>query len=255
MMPKPDFKTTRHWSKAIVPLGVIFFCLCFGGWFYALLSGGSEASQGAVYRILYVHVPAAITAFLCTLLLFIFSVYNLLRPQGRGMVSGARASAEIALLFTLLTLVTGSIWGRPTWGTWWTWDGRLTTTFILALLLAGYLLLWNSFDDERLRRRACSILGILIFVDVPIIYKSVTWWRTLHQPPSLLSEQGPMMSAPILQLLVFCIVSMIFLGCWLVWLRSVNLEALAEIDQRAYARLEQTTTTPSSSLLHKAEQT
>jgi heme exporter protein C len=98
----------------------------------------------------------------------------------------ARSAAEIGVLFTALTIVEGSIWGRPTWGVWWTWDARLTLTAVLLMIFAGYLMLRSLIEDEERGAVAGAILGIIGFLDIPLIHMSVYWWRTLHQPPSIL---------------------------------------------------------------------
>ena len=134
-------------------------------WFYALKFAPSEEHMGEVYRIIYLHVPSAITAFLSSFVLFIFSVAALRKSAVNASI-WARATAEVGLLFTILTLATGSIWGRPTWGVWWTWDARLTTTLLLALLYAGYLILYHSMEAGKSRDKALSILGILILAAV-----------------------------------------------------------------------------------------
>lgn len=205
-------------------LGVIMLLI----WVLGFVAVGADAQQGNVYRILYLHVPAAFSAFFAAFLLCIFSVLSL--RQKAHLAFSARAAAEVGLLFTVITLATGSIWGKPTWGTWWTWDGRLTTTLILALLLCGYLLLWNAMERGPARIKACAILGILIFADVPIIYKSVTWWRTLHQPPSLMRAEGASMSPEILRVLVSGIVVMVGVTLWLIRQRSGNLKLSESLD-------------------------
>ena len=149
----------------------------------------------------------------------------------------AKATAEIGFLFTVLTLVTGSIWGKPTWGTWWTWDARLTTTFLLGVLYAAYLLLWSLTDDEHQRAKVCSIVGILIFCDIPIIYKSVSWWRTLHQPPSLMGNSGTTMSSSIFNALLLSIVLTLLFSLWLIYTRAVNIKLEDQIQKEAIDRI------------------
>jgi heme exporter protein C len=98
----------------------------------------------------------------------------------------AHSAAEIGVLFTALTIIEGSIWGKPTWGVWWTWDARLTLTAILLLIYVGYLMLRSLIEDENRAATAGAVLGIIGFLDIPLIHMSVYWWRTLHQPPSIL---------------------------------------------------------------------
>lgn len=214
-----------------------FICLLLT-WIKSLWLVSAEMHQGNVYRIMYLHVPCALAAFFCSILLLIFSSLRLrhVKDNSKNMwFLWARASTEVGLFFTILTLLTGSIWGKPTWGTWWTWDARLTTTFILALLFSAYLLLASSVDPGERQEKVCSVLGILIFADVPIIYKSVSWWRTLHQPPSMNFEGSPALDGDILNHLIISISCMLFLGIILIWKRKENLslkykiEALSEL--------------------------
>lgn len=225
-------KTDTRTQVSAGLLLILFLAL----WSYALFYVTTESHQGEVYRILYVHVPSAFSAFAASFFLFIFSIMGL-KENARAMNLG-KSTAEVGLLFTLATLATGSIWGKPTWGVWWTWDARLTTTFILSLLYCGYLLMWSSMPPSRSRTKVCSVLGILIFADVPIIYKSVTWWRTLHQPPSILRTSGSSMSSEILYFLLASSGITIFLALWLIWQRSINLSIRDALDQASIQQLE-----------------
>lgn len=216
-------------SKALM-LGLVILLGLLTLWGYGLVGASTEQHQGDVYRIIYLHVPAAFSAFLCSFVLFCLSLVGLRSAQNAKPILYGRAAAEVGLVLTIITLVTGSIWGRPTWGVWWTWDGRLTTTFILFLLYCGYLFLWSALSAPALRSKVCSILGLLIFADVPIIYKSVTWWRTLHQPPSLFQSQSNLMAGEFFTVLMLGIVGMSSLTLWLIWQRGCNLYLQKEID-------------------------
>ena len=180
----------------------------------------SDAIQGEVYRIIYVHVPIALATFYVTILLFFSSVRNLLFSstsikQDNWMVS----CVEVALVFGILLLATGSIWGKPTWNVWWTWDARLTTSLLLVLMLAGFLVLHGSLPSLNRRLRACSVLGILITLNLPIIYQSVNWWRTLHQPQSLLREGGSTMDPVMLRVLIANLLIILVVSTSMVLLR------------------------------------
>lgn len=164
-------------------LGISLYLLLLLLWGLSVFLTPGDKNMGEIYRIIYVHVPVAFAAFFSAFLLLVFSVLGLWK-RSFGALFWGRACSEVGLLFTVLTLITGSIWGYPTWGTWWTWDARLTTTLILAILYGGYLLLYNSIPSKRQRLSVCSFLGVIIFINVIIVYKSVTWWRTLHQPPT-----------------------------------------------------------------------
>lgn len=143
----------------------------------------ADALQGDVQRLMYVHVPTAWLAMLAFFVVFVMSVLYLVQRRLRWDAV-AVSSAELGVLFTALTLALGSLWGRPTWGVWWTWDPRLTTTAILLVIYVGYLTVRALADEPERRARWAAVVGIVGFVDVPIVYLSVTWWRSLHQPPS-----------------------------------------------------------------------
>lgn len=143
----------------------------------------AEAGMGHLQKIMYVHVPAAWSAFLAFGLVFGMSIAYLMRPR-ESFDLLAEAAAEVGVVLTGLTLALGSIWGRPTWGVWWTWDPRLTSTAVLFVIFVGYLALRSFVEDPHQRGRWAAAVGILGFLNVPIVYMSVRWWRTLHQPSS-----------------------------------------------------------------------
>lgn len=143
----------------------------------------ADALQGEVQRLLYVHVPSAWLAMLSFFIVFLMSLLYLIQRKERWDLIAA-AAAEIGVLFTALTLAQGSIWGKPTWGIWWTWDPRLTTTAIMFIIYVGYLLVRSFAEEPERRARWAAIVGIVGFVNVPIVYLSVTMWRSIHQPPS-----------------------------------------------------------------------
>lgn len=143
----------------------------------------ADRLQGEVQRLLYVHVPSAWLAMLSFFIVFLMSLLYLVQRKERWDLLAA-AAAEIGVLFTALTLVQGSIWGKPTWGIWWTWDPRLTTTAIMLVIYVGYLIVRSFAEDPAQRARWAAIIGIVGFVNVPIVYLSVTMWRSIHQPPS-----------------------------------------------------------------------
>lgn len=224
----------RKQDRLTLALGIAVFAFAGLCWFYALKFAPPDAAQGEVYRIIYFHVPSAITAFLSSAVLAVLSLWTLFKRSPTAAV-WSKASAEVGLIFTVLTLVTGSIWGRPTWGVWWDWDARLTTTLLLALLYAGYLIFTSSMSPGPQRDRMSAALGVIIGLDVPIIYKSVTWWRTLHQPPSLLRSGGSSMDPDMVKILMTCLVAMILIGAWLLWTRAVNLKLQASIEEHSHS--------------------
>jgi heme exporter protein C len=133
---------------------------------------------------MYLHVPSVITTYLAFFIVFVYSIAYLWKRE-LMFDHIAKASAEVGLIFCALVLITGAIWGRTTWGTYWVWDARLTTTLLLFLIFMGYFLLRMSVNDRDKEARLASVLGIIGFLDIPIIHKSVEWWRTLHQPSTL----------------------------------------------------------------------
>jgi len=151
-----------------------------------------EMTQGNVQRIMYLHVPSILTAYLAFALVLLGSVAYLLSRRASWDHLAASA-AEIGVLFTAITIVSGSIWGRPTWGVWWTWDARLTSTAVLLLVYVGYLLLRAMVDEPEARARYAAVVGILGAANIPIVHFSVYWWRALHQPAAMLGPgRAPM---------------------------------------------------------------
>lgn len=168
--------------------------LMAAGLYIGLVVAPTDARQGEVYRIMFVHVPAAWMS------MFIYVVMALY--YGLGLVFNTRLSAMMAralaptgALFTFIALLSGALWGKPTWGAWWVWDARLTSELILLFLYIGFLALHGAIDDPRRADRACAVLSLIGVVNIPIIYFSVQWWYTLHQGPSLSFGSGVSMSA------------------------------------------------------------
>jgi heme exporter protein C len=159
-----------------------------------------DAVQGNPQRIFYFHVPMAWLGMLGFVVVAIAGIVYLVKRDDRWDWV-ARASAELGALFITLALITGSIWGRTTWGTWWTWDARLTTTLILWFIYIGYLMLRSYMGRTPASARASAVLAITGIIDVPIIYESVSWWRTLH-PTAQVGVQGALPTSVVLTLMV-----------------------------------------------------
>ena len=187
--------------------------------FAGLVLVPADAVQGDVQRIMYVHVPSAWLAYAAFLVTLVGGVLYLRRSDFR-FDRVAAASAEIGLLFTGLTIVTGSIWGRATWGKWWEWDPRLTTTAILFLVYAAYLLLRQSLADRRRRARVAAVFGIIGFVNVPIVHFSVLLWRGLHQPPTVIRPGDPTIDHLMLAELLASVAAFTLLYLWLLRRRT-----------------------------------
>ena len=192
-------------------LGVIAFLALAVGSVVGLFVTPADVAQGDVQRLMYVHVPAAWLAFVSFFVVFLMSVLYLVQRDLKWD-RVAMSSAEIGVLFTALTLILGSLWGRATWGVWWTWDPRLTTTAILMAIYVGYLAIRGFADDLDQRARWSSVVVIIGFVNVPIVYLSVVWWRTLHQPPSSPRSVSPdILFALLLNLAAFSLVYVYFM--------------------------------------------
>ncbi len=157
---------------------------------YSIGNSPAEGDMGHLQKIMYVHVPAAWMTFLAFFVVLVYSVLYLWRRRETDDLIAASA-AEVGAVFNGLTLALGMIWGRPTWGVWWAWDARLTSTLVLFLIFIGYLALRGFVDDAAQRARWSAAVGIIGAINVPIVYMSVTWWRTLHQQPSSPSTLDP----------------------------------------------------------------
>ena len=177
-----------------------------------------DAAQGNVQRLMYVHVPAAWLAYVSFTTVFVASAIYL--RTGRGHWDRLAASAaEIGVVFTALTIALGSIWGYPTWGTWWTWDPRLTTTAIMLLIYTGYLALRRLPESPGRRARWSAVLGIVGFVDIPIVHMSTVWWRSLHQPATVLQPGQPTIAPVMLATLLWALLAFTLLYGYLLALR------------------------------------
>jgi heme exporter protein C len=174
----------------LVPLSIFAVAYFVFAQVTALVISPPDRDMLHLQKIMYVHVPSAWSAFLAFGVTFVASIAFLVRREQRHDLLAASA-AEVGVVLTGLTLALGSIWGRPTWGVWWTWDPRLTSTLILFLIFAGYLALRGFVDDEERRARWSAAVGILGFLNVPIVYMSVRWWRGIHQVQSTPSTVDP----------------------------------------------------------------
>lgn len=161
----------------------------------------ADAKQGQIYRILYLHVASAWTGLTAFLICFIANLLYVWRRQPRWDWLGVSA-AEVGLAFTTVVLVSGPIWAHPVWGIWWTWDPRLTSTFVLWLLYVSYLLLRTLLEEPDRRALFSALFGIFAFLDVPLVFGSIRWWRTQHPQPVVLGEPGSGL-APIMYAVLF----------------------------------------------------
>jgi heme exporter protein C len=176
-------RDTRSAPHTGVWLAFVAFGAVIAAQAYAILTSPAEGDMGHLQKIMYVHVPAAWMTFLSFFVVLVFSVKYLWQRRETDDLIAASA-AEVGATFNGLTLVLGMIWGRPAWGVWWVWDARLTSTLVLFLIFVGYLALRAFTEDPQQKARWSAAVGAIGALNVPIVYMSVKWWRTLHQPPS-----------------------------------------------------------------------
>ena len=206
-------------SAALMPwIGVLTAVLMAAGLYLALMASPPDYQQGETVRIMYVHVPAAWMAMFCYVSMAIAAAIGLIWRHPLADLA-AKATAPIGASFTFLALVTGSLWGRPMWGTWWVWDGRLTSVLILFFLYLGYIALVEAFDDPARGLKAAAILALVGCVNIPIIKFSVDWWNTLHQPASVVRMGGPTIDASMLAPLLVMAAAFTSYYLWLLLLR------------------------------------
>jgi len=180
-----------------------------------------DYQQGDTVRVMFIHVPAAWTAMMGYGLMAVASLVGLVWRHPLADVA-AKSAAPLGALFTALGLVTGSLWGRPMWGAWWVWDGRLTSFLLLLFLYLGYIALWNAIEDETRAAKACAILALVGAVNLPIIEFSVDWWTTLHQGESIVRAGGPLISSVFLWPLFAMALgyTFLFFTLWMVRIRT-----------------------------------
>lgn len=171
--------------------------LFLSGLYFALIASPADYQQGESVRIMYVHVPAAWMGMFVYVTMAAASFTALVWRHPLALLAG-RAAAPIGATFTALALISGALWGKPMWGTYWVWDGRLTSVLVQLFLYLGYMALWQAMDDDEKAGRAASILALVGVVNIPIIKFSVDWWNTLHQPASVLRLDGPTIHADML---------------------------------------------------------
>ncbi|HEX4191869.1 MAG TPA: heme ABC transporter permease [Stellaceae bacterium] len=216
-----------QWSGKILPWCAIATVLLLGaGLYLALFVAPPDYQQGESVRIMYVHVPSA---YMATTVYAIMATASAVALIWRHPVAdiAAREAAPLGAGFTLLCLVSGSLWGKPMWGTWWVWDARLTSVLVLFFLYLGYIALINAFDEPTRGARAGAILALVGVVNLPIIKFSVDWWNTLHQPASIFRLGGPTIAASMLWPLAIMALgfTLLFVTLWLMRIRSALMAA------------------------------
>lgn len=202
----------------------------------AFLYAPTDATQGVAQRIFYFHVPVALDSYVAFFVVFVASIVYLWRGDERWDWA-AKGAAEIGTVFTTLTLISGTLWGRPIWGTWWVWDARLTTSLIMWFIYVGYLLLRTYTGRTSGGARAAAVLGILGFVDVPINYLSISWWNTLHPAPVMPIGGTPQMPPQMFEAFMIAMVTFLLLfGLLLV--QCYRIERAVSLVQRLRATVE-----------------
>jgi heme exporter protein C len=186
-----------------------------------------EASQGAVFKIIFFHVPVAVTALLCALVALVGSVLFLITRNFKYDAL-AVAVTEVGLAFLAANLVTGSIWGRVIWGVWWAWDARLTSALVCWLLYAGYLMLRRAIEEPTQRATFAAVFSIFAFIDVPIVIFSIKWWRTQHPQPVFWG--GGSFPPDWTALFMWNMLAMVLLGAVMTAVRLRQEEAQRELD-------------------------
>ncbi len=177
-------------GRLIPWLAIAFAGFTLAGLYYGLIVAPPDYQQGESYRIMFIHVPAAWMSLFVYVVMATAGAMGLIWRMKLAEVV-AISSAPIGAAFTFLALITGSIWGKPMWGTWWVWDARLTSELILLFLYLGVIALYNAVEDKRTASRAVAILAIVGVVNIPIIHYSVEWWNTLHQGPTVTKFDKP----------------------------------------------------------------
>ena len=196
-------KKFYYFATSLIPWAFILTLLFITyGLYLGLFRAPTDYQQGEAFRIIYVHVPSAWLSLFAYTSVFVCSVISIIWKIKVFEILSI-SSAKIGAMFTFLTLITGAIWGKPMWGTWWVWDARLTSELILFFIYLSIIFLYHSYDDYRKGAKAANILAIVGFVNIPIIHFSVEWWNTLHQGPSIMKFSAPSISAEMLYPLIY----------------------------------------------------
>jgi heme exporter protein C len=192
--PQTFFPLAGRIARLSAPAAALF---ALAGLYVGFFVAPTDAQQGEAYRIIFIHVPAAwMSMFLYLVMAFWAAIGLSFNTRLSGMM--ASAIAPTGALFTFIALWTGSLWGRPTWGTYWAWDARMTSELILLFLYFGFMALHAAIEDPRRADRACAVLALVGVVNIPIIYFSVQWWNTLHQGASVSLTRAPSMAMTML---------------------------------------------------------
>lgn len=208
-------KTCFDWAGRILPWLAIVTLLTFA---YGLIGGlwlaPADYQQGNAYRVMFIHVPAAVWSLgVYVIMSSAAMIFLIWKIKIADMI--ASLSVPIGAAFTLLALITGALWGKPTWGTYWIWDARLTSELILLFIYGGIVALRSAIPDSRLAAQAGAILTLVGLVNIPIIHYSVDWWQTLHQGATILKFGAPSISGSMLRPLLSMLIAFLGYYCWI----------------------------------------
>ena len=229
-LKKSYFDVLDRFTPFLVIMTIISFII---GSYFALYESPPDYIQGDSMRIMYVHVPSAWWALMSYSVLAVScTIWFITRNPIFNLI--AKSIAPIGAVFTLIALVTGSIWGKPTWGVWWVWDARLTSMLLLFFLYLAYIFLWQAISNKDLASKISAALAMIGFINVPIIKFSVDWWNTLHQPASISKLSSPSIDESMLiPLFIMAFASL----CFLLTIFSVRLRI--EFIESRISRLRQ----------------
>jgi heme exporter protein C len=212
-------------SGAVLPVTAVATVLCLGIGLYFSFSVPPDYQQGTTITLLFIHVPADLVAMAAYIVIAVCSLLSLVWRHPLSDTA-ARAAAPLGAVFTVLGLITGALWGKPMWGTYWVWDARLTSFLLLLFLYLGYMALWNAIEDETRAARAAAILAMVSVVNIPVIKFSVNWWSTLHQGETIMAGKlAPVYLPPFL--LMMAGYMLLFLTLWMMRIRTAIVERRA----------------------------
>jgi heme exporter protein C len=235
-----------RWSNRLLPWFVGATVLAFAvGLYMTFFTAPADYQQGETVRIMYVHVPSAWLAMFMYSIMSASAIGTLVWRHPLADVS-QKAAAPIGAAFTMVCLITGALWGKPMWGTYWVWDARLTSVLVLFLVYCGIMALWRAIDDPNRAARAVAILTLAGFLNLPIIKFSVDWWNTLHQPASVMRLAGPAIHPSMLYPLIVMAIAFSLLAVTMHAygmrteimrrrVRTLNILEAERLDQRAAA--------------------
>lgn len=214
-----EFYTIARYTTPV--FGALSLCLLLAGTYLGLFVAPADYQQGDSYRIIFVHVPSAWMSMMIYVIIATAAAIGMIWRMKMAFAV-AICSAPLGAVFTALALITGSVWGKPIWGTWWTWDARLTSELILLFLYFGIIAIYYAFEERKTAEKAMAMLAIVGVVIVPIIHYSVEWWSSLHQGRTVFAEGGPRMPASMLTPLLLMVFGFMFFYGYALFIRLQN---------------------------------